>query len=135
MREIKYRAFHKTTRKMYSPQELQENGLFISPFGAVLFGDSEIAVNESNWELIQYTGLTDKNGVEIYECDLLSDGHFVWVVKYSDDRFIVELKSHYNKTIDNCGLKQIITARNTAKTPINVIGDIYSNPELLEQSK
>lgn len=65
MREIKFRAWHKADEKMYEVYGFAQNKWFLKgkqfpmPNGAVV--------------IMQYTGLRDKNGKEIYEGDLLTD--------------------------------------------------------------
>ena len=77
-------------------------------------------------ELMQYTGLKDKNGKEIYEGDIvkLRANHGIGVIKYSDEwgAFIVE----YIKP-----RPLAVLGMNYYKEDIEVLGNIYENPELL----
>ena len=79
-------------------------------------------------ELMQYTGLKDKNGKEIYEGDIvkLRANHGIGVVKYSDEwgAFVVG----YIKP------RQLaVLGMNYYKEDIEILGNIYENPELIKE--
>ena len=103
--------------------------------------DDRMSLNDNvnSWEcLMQFTGLTDKNGKEIYEGDIYKSGNGrLWVVMLGE----------YNRhepggMVDGIGwyLKPIEDPIEDANTPIEfrpskigeVIGNIYENPELLK---
>ena len=74
-------------------------------------------------KIMQYTGLKDKTGREIYEGDILKDEeNFLWKVCTADGGWTIEC-------IDMPGL-QCLTMTET--TFYEIIGNIYENPELLE---
>ncbi|WP_373757682.1 YopX family protein [Jeotgalibaca porci] len=82
--------------------------------------------NQNDWELMQYTDLKDTNGVEIYDGDvirfILGDYNireYVEEVVYSDGAFW-------------CGNWLLFDAKMN-DDDLEVLGNIYENPELLER--
>jgi len=69
-----------------------------------------------------YTGLKDKNGVEIYQGDILKTVDGIMKVYFDDGCFWVESEDHgaplyvYSDEDDNCS---------------EIIGNIYENPEMI----
>lgn len=129
MREIKFRAWDGRVNKWY----------------ASAFGPFEWMYQNTDWDggknpaytvtmppegviLLQYTGLKDKNGKEIYEGD---------VVCYIDD-VVVENIGGYDRTEPEGKFVEVkipdfynFTYYEVGVEDIEVIGNIYENPELL----
>lgn len=79
--------------------------------------------------IMQYTGLKDKNGVEIYEGDILRCG--------GDTLSSVEEVSIEEHPSAGLRVQYGYPRRHNFPAPhwVEVIGNIYENPELLKESK
>ena len=86
--------------------------------------------------LMQYTGLLDKNGVEIYEGDILLRKHSIKTkskgVENYDSTHIVEWKTHYAFNYDDSNWVGLELPEYLEEH--EVIGNIYQNPELVDKS-
>jgi len=124
MREYKFRAFHKGRKEMYKVFSFCED--FIKR--ETVLGDIEKLPRSEFEPIQQYTGLTDKNGKEIYEGDVIEAWGQQTVVEYLEGSFMAKvLQTGYEKSQYDL-LFNILSA-------CRVIGNIYEHPNLLEATK
>lgn len=126
-REIKFRAWDKENKKM-----AQVSRINFGPGGIRYLVDDSV--------LLEYTGLHDKNGREIYEGDIVSFGS-VWnngANEDIDEEFhigVVEYDPHYavyNVNCEESGEHRFMFTDVVNYDGFGVIGNIFENPELLE---
>ena len=135
MREIKFRAWNKTTKEMlYNEFHVTANGEVVS------FGETLNAV------LMQFTGLLDRNGKEIWEGDLVVQDGYLWfdngkpnyrgtvewiysewqVVAHCINSSKAGISDGINEGLNDDGIDE------GEKSNWKVIGNVFENPDLLE---
>lgn len=145
MREIKFRAFIKATQKIidvewidFKNKQITYNSIDFKEFGLV----EQTKFDEI--ELLEYTGLKDKNGQEIFEGDIVSfvvfdttgghqvDKEYKGVIKYQSGIYEV-WKSNETEWFQLDG-PFILNHVWLQDDEFEVVGNIYKNPNLLEET-
>ena len=130
MREIKFRAWNDKSKEMFDVDVLA-----INPVMWDSGGTGVSLAYQPHIKVMQYTGLKDKNGKEIYEGDVVEsftipNGYICrGVVIFENGSFLMDVK---NAPFAESGFKADFDERICEYT---VLGNIYENPELLEELK
>lgn len=123
-REIKFRSWDKVEKKMY------QDVIWTGGHAKSKDETADFSIPEPFCELMQYTGLKDKNGKEIYEGDIVKStkefneytglnseiyGGYKYEVKNNGWRFYLEPNSIYVPDLKS----------------LEIIGNIWENGDLL----
>lgn len=126
MREIKFRAWFKGGTVVPPRMETPASWLLLSQIGQLYahgpLGDFR-KEKDDNYEIMFYTGLKDKNGVEVYEGDICSDGEQKFIIKW-DEKYALFWMAHIGDDM-RVGLVNL--------SWVEVIGNIFGNPELIDE--
>ena len=131
MRDIEFRAYIKDKNKIFNVKTIDFAYKFITFEEDNNPKDTMIMIDQV--ELMQYTGLKDKNGTKIFEGDVLigdipelvSSQNLIGIVEYEESAFIVKFPNRKSWQIQKVGFCSFINYR--------VISNIYDNPELIKE--
>lgn len=112
-REIKFRAFNTHDKEWYS-DGVAKQLLYRDTIGE--------KYDRDKWKIVEYPGLKDKNGKEIYEGDIIKHGAFVYEVMFAEYGWYARCK---DAGISSEDLKKWLANGS------EVIGNIYETPHLL----
>ena len=123
MRKIKFRAWHKEKKIMGEVLgiDILHKEIFFSNEDVDCYEHTDF----KDIELMEYTGLKDKNNKEIYEGDILSDGNNEkpYKVIFENGSFRAEFEGYFEE--HSFDLIDVVAQG------CEVVGNIYENPELL----
>lgn len=140
MREIKFRAFD-PKKGMFEPYSVRNGKAFIikqcgkddpvvTVDGVSFYCNWDIDVS-TDFPVMQFTGLKDTNGVDVYESDILCYPEYVSALRFLQ---VVEIgvfdQSVQGSVCDVPVMGVNVLADDVCK--MVVIGNIYQNPELLK---
>ena len=153
MREIKFRAWDSKYQKMYySHGDNPRVSLFHGDWEIDLEGENGDTIGSvscgKDYPLMQYTGLKDKNGKEIYEGDILKhrvraylpvedknvepeifEHEEINICEHELGAFIFKTKDGNSKSIG--WTEEFDNFTEDEYATFEVIGNIYENPELI----
>jgi uncharacterized phage protein (TIGR01671 family) len=127
MRDIKFKVYVRFLQEVHNVTELRSDG-------SVMTDGYQYAIEKSAVDLMQFTGLTDKNGVDIYEGYIFSGkskvfGCITGEVQFCecDDAEGYQHEKHLGWNINGAPIVDLVG------DGLEVIGNIHQHQELLEK--
>ena len=143
MREIKFRGKRLDTQEWvegyywHNIQDDRHNIVILAPANGFVSGQIQENARVRLETIGQFTGLTDKNGKEIFEGDVLSNSFMDnkkgknGIASFKEHCFCIECEELYRPIGNDLGWSNM--KGNKWYGEIEVIGSIHDNPELIQQ--
>ena len=145
MREYKFRAWDKDYKEMYKVNSVHWDEFGVIDDITIINGFDDILVAGPGRvkcvELMQYTGVVDEKGVEICEgdiCKLSGESCFMDEYIFLEEDWKLTTKVKENRVgyvfqdINDYSVEISFASTFYEDIDIEIIGNIYENPELLE---
>lgn len=128
MREIKFRAWDKKRNKMFDSYSVNNNGEFCVDTD---YTNTCECKGGENLIQLQFTGLKDKNEKDIYEGDIIQaetyTGFYKGIIVFGNGCFSLKITETKDVGYD-VGQTPLLDAFEK----LEIIGNIYENPELVK---
>lgn len=87
---------------------------------------SQDLICDGDWQVMQFTGLTDKNGADIFESDIVTDNIGIGIIEYADKY------AGFRVNYVNDRYKWFYDYLDREQATIEIIGNIHQNKDLLK---
>lgn len=126
MRVIKFRCFNTAAKMMYPNEHfaLTMDGAELQLMPACSHYDKPYISHSGDMIYMQYTGLRDTNGTEIYEGDIVS--------QYGIDAQVKPVVEYHEASFKTTWFTRRLILTESQALTLEVIGNIHENLELLK---